>query len=173
VTEKSWLVFVLLAVGVVLLAASSRPVNRPPSPARSRAAARDSVGRVAKSDAEWRKVLTPDRYRVLRRKGTEAAFTGAYWNNHADGIYRCAACGLALFSSKTKFDSGTGWPSFWEPIAAPQVHIEKDTAFGMVREEVQCARCGGHLGHVFDDGPPPTDRRYCINSAALGFEKAK
>jgi len=134
--------------------------------------ASDSVGHVAYSDQEWQKRLTPDQYRVLRQKGTETAFTGAYWNDHSPGIYVCAACGLTLFDSHTKFDSGTGWPSFWEPIAASHVKIFRDTSYGMVREEVVCARCGGHLGHVFDDGPKPTGQRYCMNSVSLKLEKA-
>ena len=131
------------------------------------------MGQVVKSDAEWKRELTPEQYRVLREKGTELAFTGAYWNEHADGIYRCAGCGLTLFDSKTKFESGTGWPSFWAPIAAAHVRVVRDASLGMVREEVVCARCGGHLGHVFDDGPAPTHRRYCMNSVSLRFAKAK
>jgi peptide-methionine (R)-S-oxide reductase len=126
-----------------------------------------------KSDAEWRKLLTPEQYRVLRAKGTEIAFTGRYWNLHEHGVYRCAACDLELFSSATKFDSGTGWPSFWAPVTKTNVHDEHDTTLGMARTEVTCARCGGHLGHVFDDGPKPTGLRYCINSVSLRFEKQR
>ena len=127
--------------------------------------------KVEKSDAEWRKELTPQQYRVLREKGTEAPFTGKYWNEHADGVYRCAACGNPLFDASTKFESGSGWPSFYQPIDAKQVDVEEDRSLFMRRTEVHCSRCGGHLGHVFDDGPQPTGLRYCINSASLDLDK--
>ena len=127
---------------------------------------------VLKSDAEWQRLLTPEQFHVLRQKGTEIAFTGAYWNEHHKGVYRCAACGLELFSSDTKFDSGTGWPSFWQPISKLNVRENSDRTLGMERDEVVCARCGGHLGHVFDDGPRATGLRYCMNSVSLAFVPA-
>lgn len=127
--------------------------------------------RIIKTEEEWKKELSPEEFHILREKGTERAFTGKYWNNHDKGIYYCGGCRLKLFSSDTKFESGSGWPSFYEPLDQENVAIERDTTFGMVREEVLCARCGGHLGHVFPDGPEPTGLRYCINSASLDFEK--
>ena len=124
---------------------------------------------VEKTDDEWKTELTPEQFQVLRRAGTERAFSGKYWDCHDDGVYRCAACGAELFDANTKFESGTGWPSFTEPLVAEAVELVSDTTHGMVRTEVRCRRCGSHLGHVFDDGPPPTHLRYCINGMALNF----
>ncbi len=130
-----------------------------------------SDDKVVKSDAEWRAVLSPGTYRIMREQGTEPAFTGQYWDNHDKGIYVCAACGNPLFSSDQKFDSGTGWPSFTAPLKPGAVDEKKDSSHFMTRTEIVCHKCGGHLGHVFDDGPAPTGQRFCMNSAALKFEK--
>jgi len=127
--------------------------------------------KMKKTEEEWRKELTPEQYHVLREKGTERAFTGALYQNHEDGTYHCAGCGAELFQSDTKYESGSGWPSFYNPAESDAVETHEDTSFGMRRIEVTCARCGGHLGHVFPDGPRPTGLRYCINSASLSFKK--
>ncbi|MFD2248149.1 peptide-methionine (R)-S-oxide reductase MsrB [Pontibacter ruber] len=144
------------------------PLSEPQTAALNSVTMPDTV---VKTEAEWKKVLTPEQYYVLRKKGTERAFSGKYNDFKSKGIYTCAACGNELFSSETKFDSGTGWPSFYKPLSNKLVKEVPDRSMGEVRTEVVCGRCGGHLGHVFDDGPKPTGLRYCLNSVALGFQK--
>lgn len=159
-----------LAAGLAACRANGEPA--PPNPAEEAPSARAGAQkeRVVKSEAEWKKILTPEQYRILREKGTERAFTGEYYETKTPGTYVCAGCGLPLFSSDHKYRSGSGWPSFYKPIDGAAVDTETDTAYGMRRTEILCARCGGHLGHVFEDGPEPTGLRYCVNSASLALK---
>ncbi len=160
---KNYLAIILLVTSIAISGSCQTKAKEAP---------KSPIAAIKKADAEWKRQLTPLQYEVLREKGTERAFTGEYSDNHEAGVYYCAGCNLELFSSETKFESGTGWPSFYKPIKEGVLSVGTDTSYGMVRDEVECARCGGHLGHVFDDGPKPTGLRYCMNSVSMKFEKA-
>jgi len=164
---------IFLALGLIwavsVVWANNRAKSARPKASAAAATTTEGATSVKKTDEEWKATLTPEQYRVLRQEGTEMPFANKYWNHHGRGVYKCAGCGQELFSSTTKFESGSGWPSYTAPFAPANVREIEDRTHGMARVEVECSRCGGHLGHVFDDGPAPTGLRYCINSAALNF----
>ena len=162
-----------LAISVIALALVAAGIALAAAPAKAAKGTSEVIEKVVKTDEEWKKILTPEQYNVLRKEGTELAFTSPLNNNHEKGVFVCAACGLTLYSSEQKFESGTGWPSFWAPIDPTHIGTSTDRSFFQSRTEVHCARCGGHLGHVFPDGPPPTGLRYCMNGVAMKFEPAK
>ena len=168
----TWYVMITICAAVIGISTTQGPRFFPrgnPIMSKPQDQSADHAPEVAKSDSEWRAQLTPEEFHITREKGTERAFSGRYWDNHEKGTYVCVCCGTPLFSSRTKFDSGTGWPSFYAPIDRTHVLEETDRSHGMTRVEVMCHRCGGHLGHVFDDGPKPTGLRYCMNSVSLKF----
>jgi len=166
-----WAGLLVLPLVAIAAGAGEKPSSEPKAASSVKAPAAATADKVNKTEAEWKKQLTPEQFHILREKGTERAFTGKYHDHHEAGVYHCAGCGQALFSSEHKFDSGTGWPSYWQPVTPAAVALHEDKSWFMTRTEVVCSRCGGHLGHVFNDGPQPTGLRYCINSASLSFVK--